>query len=385
MTSGALPEDEALAALILGRATHARDIGALADIVAGRRLLVTGAGGYIGSRLALLLAAMKPARIVLLDNGEHALYSIDLAIAEAHPGVERRALYCDVRDRVALDRCFACERPELVFHAAALKQLPLMESHLREAFLTNALGAYHVAQAARPHAPRAVILISSDKAAQPSSVMGATKRFAEMAFQSLDRAAGKTRFASVRFGNVFGSTGSVVPRFREQIARGGPVTLTDGRMIRYFMTGSEACSLVLGATALALDAREPRGARYLLEMGEPLAIADLARRMIAASGAAPGAIEIVEIGARPGERLTECLLADAETLAETRIPGVGRIEQSGDAPQALPISALSEACQRGDESLLRRLLAHCIAGFDAHEGGSLGDAGRSRRTASRPG
>lgn len=360
-----MSEDAAFAAAILRRAPVGTRLAPASNLIGGARVLITGAGGYIGAGLAGIVADLGASHLALVDNGEHPLYSIDIEIAEAHPGLSRRAIYCDVRDAAAIERCIAAERPDFVFHAAALKQVPLLESHVREAVLTNTVGTLNVAAAARAAGTRAVILISTDKAAQPSSALGATKRVAEQLFQELDRGSGRTRFTSVRFGNVFGSTGSVVPRFRAQIARGGPVTLTDRAMTRFFITREEACRLVLSALCLTLGISE-RGDLYLLEAGEPLAIEELARRLI--DHDAPGRrIPIVTTGPREGERLTESLLRPEERAVATGIAGVVGIRSS---VPTLPLVAqavveLAGAAAACDEDRVREGLAALVPEFAA--------------------
>jgi FlaA1/EpsC-like NDP-sugar epimerase len=241
---------------LLGRPQAVLDRAAMRALVAGRRLLVTGAGGTIGSELARQIAACGPARLALLDHGEYALYGIDREIGEGWPGVARVGLVGDVRDRRRIEEVMAAERPELVFHAAGLKHVPIVEANPCEGILTNVVGTRAVAEACRAHGVGAMVMISTDKAVNPANVMGATKRLAESICQALDleerRRARGTRFVTVRFGNVLGSTGSVVPLFQRQLAAGGPLTVTDPAIERYFMTVREAVELVLQASALGL-------------------------------------------------------------------------------------------------------------------------------------
>ena len=302
-----------------------RDI--MARLVAGRRVLVTGAGGTIGAELTRQLAALGPAELTLIDNSEFLLYQIDLEIAERHAALNREAALADVRDQERLAQILAERRPELVFHAAALKHVPLVETNPVEGVLTNVIGTRNTAEACRRAGVKAMVLISTDKAVNPSSVMGATKRLAESYCQALDideRDKSGTRFVTVRFGNVLGSTGSVVPLFQRQLAAGGPLTVTHADMTRYFMTVREAVELVLEASALAaLSPVEDTGKIYVLDMGEPIKIVDLASQMIRLAGLRPGKdIEIVYTGLRPGEKLHEQLFHDQEPLVPTNQSGL---------------------------------------------------------------
>jgi FlaA1/EpsC-like NDP-sugar epimerase len=246
----------------------------LSDLIRGRRVLITGAGGSIGSELSRQVAAHGPASIVLLDHSEFNLYSIDRALADQAAEVPRRAGLCDVRDRRRVASWFDDQRPEVVFHAAALKHVPLMEEHASDGVLTNVIGTCHVAEAARRAGCAVMVLISSDKAVNPVNVMGATKRVAEAYCQALDIEArttvGATRFVTVRFGNVLGSAGSVVPLFQQQLARGGPLTVTHPDITRYFMTIPEAVQLVLQASASAVSGNSGIGQIFVLDMGEPI-------------------------------------------------------------------------------------------------------------------
>jgi len=318
---------------LLGRPQASLDRAAMQRLIAGRRVLVTGAGGSIGSELVRQAAGFAPARLVLLDHAEFLLYNIDLEISERFPDLDRRAVLADVRDREGLNRLFAEERPELVLHAAALKHVPIAEANPLEAVRTNVIGTRHVAEACRAHGIEAMVQVSTDKAINPTGIMGATKRLAERYCQALDLAergrrpdaANATRFVTVRFGNVLGSTGSVVPLFQRQILRGGPVTVTHPEMTRYFMTVREAVQLVLQASALGLAGQEEAdvGKIYVLDMGEPVKIADLARQVIRLAGLTPGKdIDIVYTGMRPGEKLHEELFHDGEQTLPTSHPSL---------------------------------------------------------------
>ncbi|MBA4794611.1 MAG: polysaccharide biosynthesis protein [Phenylobacterium sp.] len=298
---------------LLARAPIELDCGPVADLIRGRRVLITGAGGSIGSELARQVAGFGCGHLSLLDCSETALFEIDRELAETRPGMSRTAVLCDVRHAGRLDAAFAAQKPDLVFHAAALKHVAMVERHPCEGVLTNVIGTWNVAEAARACGAAQMVLISTDKAVDPSNVMGATKRLAEAVIQAQQSSGAGTRFAAVRFGNVLASAGSVVPIFKSQIERGGPVTITHPDMTRFFMTIPEAAQLVLHATAAsAEDAAQTR--LFLLEMGEPVRIMDLARQMIALSGCTLGKdIEIEVTGLRPGEKLTETLLDETET------------------------------------------------------------------------
>ena len=314
---------------LLGRTRTPLDRSAMRRLIEGRRVLVTGAGGSIGSELVRQIAAFQPAHMCLLDNSESLLYAIGLELGEAHAELSRTLVLGDVRERARLDQVMAREAPELVFHAAALKHVPMVEANPVEGVLTNVIGTRNTADACRKAGVSAMVLVSTDKAVNPTSVMGATKRLAESYCQALDiaeRRGGKfgTRFITVRFGNVLGSTGSVVPLFHRQLARGGPLTLTHPEMTRYFMTVREAVELVLQASALGVAAPGAEAGKiYVLDMGEPVRIMDLARQMIRLAGLRPDKdIEIVVTGPRPGEKLREELFHEAEPLVETGHPGL---------------------------------------------------------------
>lgn len=304
---------------LLGRPQTAVDRESVARLVRGRRILVTGAGGTIGGELCRQIAALGPAHLTLLELSEVALYEIELEMRRDFPGLPCRALLRDVRDRARLDRALAQERPDIVFHAAALKHVPLAEANPNETVLTNVAGTVNVADACLAAGVGTMVLISTDKAVNPSSVMGATKRLAELYVQALGRASGGTRFATVRFGNVLGSTGSVVPLFQKQLAAGGPLTVTHPDMTRFMMTVREAVELVLQASAL--DGAS--GDLFVLDMGEPVRIQDLARQMIRLAGLVPEVdVAITFTGIRPGEKMHEELVYDDEVLAPTAREGV---------------------------------------------------------------
>ena len=356
---------------LLGRPQAVLDRAPVRALVAGRRVLLTGAGGSIGSELARQISDLEPAELVLLDSSEFALYAIDMEIGERHATLVRRAVLADVRDRARLARIFAEHGPELVFHAAALKHVPMVEAHPAEGALTNTIGTRNVADLARAGGVAAMVAISTDKAVNPSSVMGATKRLAESYCQALDRAAapGATRFVTVRFGNVLGSTGSVVPLFQRQLAAGGPLTVTHPRMERYFMTVREAVELVLQASALGTgDTAGTGGKLFVLDMGAPVRIADLARRMIRLAGLKPDRdVKIVFTGLRQGEKLAEELFHAAEPLAPTTVAGIQLADPrvADAAALARGFDEIETLARAGDEAALLAALRRLVPEFAA--------------------
>lgn len=351
---------------LLSRAPVRLDPAPIRALVAGKRVLVTGAGGSIGSELARQIAASGPARLILLDAAEANLFHIDRELGEAWPQLPRQDVLCDVRDAARLDLVFAAEKPDLVFHAAALKHVTLVENHPCEGVRTNVLGSRNVAAAAKASGAAHLALISTDKAVAPASVMGATKRVAEAVVRQFANGGGSdTRVSVVRFGNVLGSAGSVVPIFQHQIARGGPVTLTDAEVERYFMTIPEAVQLVLRAVALSAGDMEPPTGVLTLEMGEPVKIIDLARRMIELQGLVPDKdIEIKITGLRPGEKLTEALV-DVNETARPKAEGVTEATPLMPLPPIPPeaLAALETAALAGDEALVRERLFALVEGL----------------------
>jgi O-antigen biosynthesis protein WbqV len=349
---------------LLSRAPVRLDPEPVRALVAGRRVLVTGAGGSIGSELARQIAASGPAQLTLLDAAEANLFHIDRELGEAWPSLARRDVLCDVRDADRLRLVFAAETPEIVFHAAALKHVTLVENHPCEGVRTNVLGSRNVAAAAKACGAAHLVLISTDKAVAPASVMGATKRVAEAVVRQFG-GGGSTRVNVVRFGNVLGSAGSVVPIFQHQIARGGPVTLTDAQVERYFMTIPEAVQLVLRAAALSAVDMEPPTGVLTLEMGEPVKIIDLARRMIELQGLVPDRdIEIRITGLRPGEKLTEALV-DVNETARPKAPGVTEATPLRPLAPITPaaLARLEAAALAGDEFGVRQQLFAMVEGL----------------------
>ncbi|HEX7967465.1 MAG TPA: nucleoside-diphosphate sugar epimerase/dehydratase, partial [Stellaceae bacterium] len=346
---------------LLGRPQAVLDRVGMRALVAGRRVLVTGAGGTIGAELVRQIAAYEPASLVLLDNNEYALYSIDRELEERYRHQPRLAVIGDVRERGRIEQLIAAERPELVFHAAALKHVPMVEANPVEGVLTNVIGTRHVAEACRVHGVRAMVMISTDKAVNPASVMGASKRLAESICQALDivesRKPGGTRFVTVRFGNVLGSTGSVVPLFQRQLAAGGPLTVTHPEITRFFMTVREAVELVLQASALAVKDGEERGKIFVLDMGEPVKIVDLARQMIRLAGFKPDKdVNIEFIGLRPGEKLQEELFYANEPLVPTEAAAI-RLAAPRTIDHTMLSRSLDELAEHARERRQERMLA----------------------------
>jgi len=330
-------------------------------LVSGRRVLVTGAGGSIGSELCRQIAASGCAHLTMVDASEYNLFHIDREMAQTWPGMPRREILCDVRDAARVERVFAEQRPDIIFHAAALKHVTLVENHPCEGVRTNVLGTRNVAIAAKACGAAHLALISTDKAVAPTSVMGAAKRVAEAVARQYG-GGGDMRVSIVRFGNVLGSAGSVVPIFQSQIARGGPITLTDAAVERYFMTIPEAVQLVLRAVALSRIASEPDAGVLTLEMGEPVKIIDLARRMIELQGLTPGKdIEILITGLRPGEKLTETLV-DVNEVARPKAPGIIEALRLAEAPVIEPerLLALDALAELGDEASVRAALFELV-------------------------
>jgi O-antigen biosynthesis protein WbqV len=304
---------------LLSRKPAQIDLGPISRMLSDKSVLVTGGGGSIGSELVQQIARYAPRELVIIDNSEYNLYTIDQIIRQAHPDLQVRTILADVRDRGGMHTILASTHAEMVFHAAALKHVPIVEENVVEGAKTNVLGTINVADAAVNCGALAFVMISTDKAVNPTNVMGATKRFAEAYCQSLDLASfNTTKFMTVRFGNVLGSAGSVVPLFSRQIAQGGPVTVTHPDITRFFMTMREAVKLVLSASARGLDKPGERGRIMVLDMGKPVKIVDLAQRMIELAGLRPGVdIDIEFTGLRPGEKLYEERLEANEHIEST--------------------------------------------------------------------
>lgn len=322
------PED------LLGREPIELDEGGISECLAAKVVLITGAGGSIGSELCRQVARYGPSKIVLYELSELALYTIEQELSEKFPHLPLVRLIGDVKDLQQLRFVFGKYRPQIVFHAAAYKHVPLMEENAWSALRNNTLGTYHACLAAAESGAERFVLISTDKAVNPTNVMGATKRAAELVVSYMALKGGATKFMAVRFGNVLGSSGSVIPKFKEQIARGGPVTVTHPDITRYFMTIPEAARLVVQAGAIG-----DSGQVFVLDMGEPMKIVDLARDMIRLSGHGLDQIRIEFTGLRPGEKLYEELLADGDRTLATPIAAL-RLAQLGAAGDAAAGAAI---------------------------------------------
>nr|WP_239024229.1 nucleoside-diphosphate sugar epimerase/dehydratase [Enterococcus faecium] len=293
---------------LLGRDEVKLDIESIKDQITDKVILVTGAGGSIGSEICRQIIQFNPAKLLLLGHGENSIYLIDRELRTHHQNcpTEIVPIIADIQDREKINEIMEQYHPDIVYHAAAHKHVPLMEYNPKEAVKNNIFGTKNVAEAAKAARVKNFVMVSTDKANNPPNVMGSTKRIAEMIVTGLNEE-GCTKFSAVRFGNVLGSRGSVIPVFREQIAQGGPITVTDFRMTRYFMTIPEASRLVIQSGALAKG-----GEIFILDMSEPVKIVDLAKNMIRLSGYSEDEIEIIETGIRPGEKLYEELLLDKE-------------------------------------------------------------------------
>ncbi|MBM3390536.1 MAG: polysaccharide biosynthesis protein [Betaproteobacteria bacterium] len=339
---------------LLGRDPIRLDEEGLHRLLTGRRVLVTGAGGSIGSELCRQIARYAPARLVFFEQSEFALYRIEQEFSAQFPDIGIACVVGDVKDEDCLAAAFSMHRPEVVFHAAAYKHVPLMENeNAWAAVRNNVLGTWCVARAARTACVGKFVMVSTDKAVNPTNVMGASKRLAEMVCQILQAESHVTHFVTVRFGNVLGSSGSVIPRFREQIARGGPVTVTHPDIIRYFMLIPEAAQLVLQAGLMGQG-----GEIFVLDMGEPVKIVDLARDMIRLSGYTEEEIKIVFTGLRPGEKLYEELLADGEHTLPTPHPKlrIARAQASLLSEALTDLLAWLQGAPQDEAAVKRRLL-----------------------------
>jgi O-antigen biosynthesis protein WbqV len=352
------------------------DYGRLEAFAKGRAALVTGGGGSIGSEICDRLVSFGVARLLVVESSEPALHGVLEALALKRSSTLVEGRIADVRDR---ERIFALARefgPDLVFHAAALKHVPILERDWQEGVKTNVFGSVNVTDAAVAANATALVIISTDKAIEPVSILGATKRLSEIYGQAHDRevieapqgAAKRTRIISVRFGNVLASSGSVVPKFKAQIEAGGPVTVTHPDMVRYFMTVREACDLVVTAAAHSLEPIVPPVSVYVLNMGQPVRILDVAERMIRLSGLEPGKdIEIAFTGVRPGERMNEILFAASETTRDIGVSGIVAAQPAAPALGAVRqwLAALDDAVRRDDLATARAVLAQAVPGYAA--------------------
>ncbi|MGO8908952.1 MAG: SDR family NAD(P)-dependent oxidoreductase [Bradyrhizobium sp.] len=360
---------------LLLRPSEKIDYARLEALVKGKAVIVTGGGGSIGSEICDRVVTFGAARLLVIENSEPALYAITEALAAHDSSALIEGRVADIRDRERVQRLMNEFQPDIVFHAAALKHVPILERDWSEGVKTNIFGSVNVADAALAAGAGAMVMISTDKAIEPVSMLGLTKRFAEMYCQALDHdlaAQGdgqpRMRLISVRFGNVLASNGSVVPKFKAQIEAGGPVTVTHPDMVRYFMTIREACDLVITAAAHALAPQRPDVSVYVLNMGQPVKIVELAERMIRLSGLQPGHdIDIVFTGMRPGERLNEILFANEEPAVEIGVAGIMAAKPNEPPMQSLRkwIAALEQAIARDDRATIKAVLKDAVPEFGA--------------------
>ncbi|MBR1229230.1 MULTISPECIES: SDR family NAD(P)-dependent oxidoreductase [unclassified Bradyrhizobium] len=358
---------------LLLRPSETIDYARLETLVKGKSVIVTGGGGSIGSEICERVTTFGAARLLVIEHSEPALYAITESLVESGTAAQIDGRIADIRDRERIMRLMSEFKPDIVFHAAALKHVPILERDWSEGVKTNIFGSVNVADAALAAGAKAMVMISTDKAIEPVSMLGLTKRFAEMYCQALDhdlatQSDGKPRMRliSVRFGNVLASNGSVVPKFKAQIEAGGPVTVTHPDMVRYFMTIREACDLVLTAATHAMTPARPDVSVYVLNMGQPVKIVDLAERMIRLSGLQPGYdIEIVFSGMRPGERLNEILFASEEPTIEIGVAGIMAAKPNEPPMQVLRkwLAILEEAIARDDRATIRAVLKDAVPEF----------------------
>ena len=349
---------------LLRREPVVLDTAALDQCLRNRVVMISGAGGSIGSELCRQVCRFNPKRIVLVEQAENALFHIDRRLRSEFPHIDVRALVCDICDSKRIERIFEAEKPQVVFHAAAHKHVPLMETNASEAIKNNVFGTRKLADLADRFGVEKFVMVSTDKAVNPSSVMGASKRIAEIYVQALSQRS-RTQYVTVRFGNVLGSAGSVVPLFQEQIARGGPLTITHPEMTRYFMTIPEACQLIMQAGAMGNG-----GEIFLLDMGEPVRIVDLANDLVRLSGLEPGRdIEIKFTGIRPGEKLFEELAVDEEHVDKTKHPKiyVGRFRAGALSEVERSLTELHAVSDSADMPALKRTIKAIVPEYQGIE------------------
>lgn len=346
---------------LLGRKPVSLDVDSISQTLQGKQILVTGGGGSIGSELCRQIARLAPACLVLVEQSEFNLYTISLELQRDHPDLKLIPLLGDVCDEAAIGHIFEKHKPDVVFHAAAYKHVPLLQDQARETARNNVMGTRVVADAADRNQVDTFVLISTDKAVNPTSMMGASKRVAEIYCQAL-QGHSKTHYITVRFGNVLGSAGSVVPLFRKQIDEGGPITVTHPEITRYFMTLSEACQLILQASVIGGGSEI-----YVLNMGEPIKIAYLARQLVRLSGMTPGEdIEIVYTGLRPGEKIHEELFHSDEPLTDTGYDKIllANCRSVEYAVVSAEVDRLASACANYDHAELERIIEILVPEYD---------------------
>ncbi len=350
---------------LLGRDAVKLNMTEIADYIEGKTVLITGAGGSIGSEIVRQVCRFRPGLLLLVGRGENSIFQLQQELSRYHSETKYVPFITDVRDRVSLERIFSNYKPDLIFHAAAHKHVPLMEANPEQAVLNNILGTRNLVDLALQYDTERFVNISTDKAVNPTSVMGASKRVAEYVVESgAVRAQNDQIFVSVRFGNVLGSRGSVIPLFKEQIKKGGPVTVTDEQMTRYFMTIPEASQLVLQAGGM-----HNNGAVYVLDMGEPVRIVDLARDLIKLSGLKPDVdIKIRFTGTRPGEKLYEEILTAEEGTTHSRYEKIFMARKSGVGIENLDemLGELTYAAEEGDQERIRECLYNMIPNFTGY-------------------
>ena len=360
---------------LLLRPSSTIDYARLEALVKGKSVIVTGGGGSIGAEVCHRVVTFGAARLLIIENSEPALYAITEALAAQSIEAEVDGRIADIRDRERILRLMTEFKPDLVFHAAALKHVPILERDWSEGVKTNIFGSVNVADAALAAGAEAMVMISTDKAIEPVSMLGLTKRFAEMYCQALDHdfpvqpGRKRMRLISVRFGNVLASNGSVVPKFKAQIEAGGPVTVTHPEMVRYFMTIREACDLVITAATHALGVQRSTVSVYVLNMGQPVKIVDLAERMIRLSGLQPGIdVEIVFTGMRPGERLNEILFASEEPPVDIGVAGIMAAKPNEPPMPALKtwMGALRQAIDNDDPTTIKAILKDAVPEFGSN-------------------
>jgi len=342
---------------LLGREKVELDWKIIQQGLTGKVVMVTGGGGSIGSELCLQISDLNPSALIIFERNEFNLYNIQRKINATHPLLELHAILGDICDREKVENIIVSHKPDVIFHSAAYKHVPILQTQLREAVRNNIIGTKNIAESAVKNNCNNFVFISTDKAVNPANILGVSKRVAEMYCEWMNQQS-KTRFVTVRFGNVLDSDGSVVPLFREQIKNGGPVTVTHPEMTRFFMTIGEACQLIMQAGAMAEG-----GEIYVLDMGEPVKITYLAEQMIKLSGRAPGTdIDIVYIGLRPGEKLFEELFYENEDKDSTRHPKILLAKHSEINGTYLIdcINDLNMACNNFDENKLKKLLDQLV-------------------------